>query len=235
MWAFVVAIGPDQVTGVAQQTLDGDGNMLLDTTGATMGSLGRDVVNVLLLTSLFACVLSFHNVIARYQFVLARKGLLPARLGAVHDDHDAPSFSSVVQTITATVIVAVLAVLGIDPLVGVFGSMAGVATVGMVTLMLTTSVAVLVFFLRHPDRAAGRVFRTRIAPALAVLGLLASLWLVLSNFTLVTGGSLTLSAILAAIPFVGLVVGFLAWRPSQPLSASGPDTARVEDHQRDVQ
>ena len=81
VWAFVVAIGPDQVTGVAQQTLDGDGNMLLDTTGATMGSLGRDVVNVLLLTSLFACVLSFHNVIARYQFVLARKGLLPARLG----------------------------------------------------------------------------------------------------------------------------------------------------------
>ena len=235
VWAFVVAIGPDQVTGVAQQTLDGDGNMLLDTTGATMGSLGRDVVNVLLLTSLFACVLSFHNVIARYQFVLARKGLLPARLGAVHDDHDAPSFSSIVQTITATVIVAVLAVLGIDPLVGVFGSMAGVATVGMVTLMLTTSVAVLVFFLRYPDRAAGRVFRTRIAPALAVLGLLASLWLVLSNFTLVTGGSVTLSAILAAIPFLGLVVGFLAWRPSQPLSASGPDTARVEDHQRDVQ
>ena len=234
VWAFVVAIGPDQVTGVAQQTLDGEGNMLLDTTGALMGSAGRDIVNVLLLTSLFACVLSFHNVIARYQFVLAGKGLLPARLAKVHDTHDAPSFSSVVQTITATVIVAVLAVLGIDPLVGVFGSMAGVATVGMVTLMLTTSTAVLVFFVRNPDRAAGRTFTTRIAPALAVLGLLASLWLVLSNFTLVTGGSVTLSAVLAAIPFVGLIVGFLAWRPSQPLSA--PVAAgRVEDHQRDVQ
>ena len=31
-WAFVVAIGPDQVAEVAQRTLDGDANMLLDTT-----------------------------------------------------------------------------------------------------------------------------------------------------------------------------------------------------------
>jgi amino acid transporter len=219
VWAFVVAIGPDQVSAVAQRTLDGDGNMLLDTTGDMLGTVGRDIVNVLLLTSLFACVLSFHNVIARYQFVLAGKGLLPTRLAKVHGAHDAPSFSSVVQTITAAVIVAILAALGIDPLVGVFGSMAGIATVGMVLLMLTTSIAVLVFFLHNRDRASDRLWTTRIAPALAVLGLLGSLWLVLSNFTLVTGGSAALSTVLAAIPFVGLIVGHLAWRPSQSLSS----------------
>ncbi|MGE2734713.1 APC family permease [Mycolicibacterium vaccae] len=215
VWAFVVAIGPDQVGPVAQRTLDGEANLLLDTTGDMLGTVGRDIVNVLLLTSLFACVLSFHNVIARYQFVLAGKGLLPARLAKVHDTHRSPSFSSLVQTVTATLIIAVLAVFGIDPLVGVFGSMAGVATVGMVTLMLTTSIAVLVFFIRERDRVSGRLFTTRIAPVLAVAGLLASLWLVLSNFTLVTGGSTTLSTILAAIPFVGLLIGFLAWKPTR--------------------
>jgi amino acid transporter len=206
-WAFVVAIGPDQVTEVAQRTLAGEGNMLLDTTDDTLGRVGRDVVNVLLLTSLFACVLSFHNVIARYQFVLAGKGLLPRRLGTVHATHNSPAFSSVVQTVTAAVIVLILAVFGVDPLVGVFGSMAGVATVGMVLLMLTTSVAVLVYFLRHRENANGRIWQTGIAPALACLGLLASLWLVLSNFTLVTGGSVTLSTILAAVPFAGLLIG----------------------------
>ncbi|MBN3452626.1 APC family permease [Mycobacterium sp. DSM 3803] len=211
-WAFVVAIGPDQVGEVAQRTLDGEANMLLDTTDANLGRIGRDIVNVLLLTSLFACVLSFHNVIARYQFALARKGLLPGRLAGVHEQHGSPAFSSVVQTITAAVIVAILAVLGVDPLVGVFGSMAGVATVGMVLLMLTTSVAVLVYFARNPSLVAGRAWQTRIAPALACLGLLASLWLVLTNFTLVTGGSATLSAILAAVPFVGLLAG-VAVRP----------------------
>ena len=219
VWAFVVAVGPDQVTAVAKKTLAGEGNMLLDTTGDMLGTVGRDIVNVLLLSSLFACVLSFHNVIARYQFVLAGKGLLPARLANVHDQHESPSFSSLVQTATAASIVAVLAILGIDPLVGVFGSMAGVATVGMVLLMLTTSVAVLVFFLRNRELATGQSWTTRIAPALAVLGLLGSLWLVLSNFTLVTGGSATLSTVLAAIPFLGLVIGFAAWRPSRALAA----------------
>jgi amino acid transporter len=211
-WAFVVAIGPDQVTETAQRTLAGDANMLLDTTDANLGRIGRDVVNVLLLTSLFACVLSFHNVIARYQFALARKGLLPNRLATVHSSHGSPAVSSVVQTVTAAVIVGILAALGVDPLVGVFGSMAGVATVGMVLLMLTTSVAVLVYFARHRSDAAGRTWQTRIAPALACAGLLGSLWLVLTNFTLVTGGSATLSAILAAIPFVGLVGGALLRR-----------------------
>ncbi len=220
VWAFVVAVGPDQVATVAQKTLAGEGNMLLDTTGDMLGIVGRDIVNVLLLSSLFACVLSFHNVIARYQFVLAGKGLLPARLATVHDDHESPSFSSLVQTATAAIIVALLAILGIDPLVGVFGSMAGVATVGMVLLMLTTSVAVLVFFLRNRELGTDHLWTTRIAPALAVLGLLGSLWLVLSNFTLVTGGSATLSTVLAAIPFLGLVVGFVAWRPSRALSAN---------------
>lgn len=206
-WAFVVAIGPEQVVEVAQRTLDGEGNMLLDTTDDNLGRVGRDIVNVLLLTSLFACVLSFHNVIARYQFALAGKGLLPQRLAGVHAKHRSPAFSSIVQTVTAAVIVGILAVLGVDPLVGVFGSMAGVATVGMVLLMLTTSVAVFVYFSRHRENARGRLWQTRIAPAVACLGLLGSMWLVLSNFTLVTGGSVTLSTVLAAIPFAGLLLG----------------------------
>lgn len=209
-WVFVIAYGVDQVQGVAQQTLDGNANMLLDTTDAMLGRVGRDIVNVLLLTSLFACVLSFHNVIARYQFVLANKGYLPARLGEVHEKHQSPARSSVVQTITAIILVALFAVFGVEPLVGVFGSMAGVATVGMMILLFTTSAAVLVFFARNADKAAGRPWQTRIAPAVACLGLLGCLWIVLSNFTLVTGGSVALSTFLAANPFIGFALGYLA-------------------------
>jgi amino acid transporter len=209
-WAFVIANGSDQVKAVAQRTLAGKGNILLDTTATYLGAVGRDIVNVLLLTSLFACVLSFHNVIARYQYVLARKQLLPQRLGHVHPVHQAPSTSSVVQTATAAGLLAVLALAGVDPLVGVFGSMAGVATVGMVILMLTTSVAVVAFFIRRPELVRGRHWQTRVAPVLGSLGLLASGWLVLTNFTLVTGGSAAVSAALATIPFLGLALGIIA-------------------------
>lgn len=215
-WAFVIATGTGNVKAVAQDTLDGNGNMLLDTTATYLGTVGRDLVNVLLLTSLFACVLSFHNVIARYQYVLARKRLLPSRLGRVHPVHHSPATSSVVQTATATALLVVLAAAGIDPLVGVFGSMAGVATVGMVILMLTTSLAVVAFFLRRADLVRGRQWQTRIAPVLASVGLLASMWLVLSNFTLVTGGSATLSAALAVIPFLGLGLGAAMGQRTRP-------------------
>jgi amino acid transporter len=135
--------------------------------------------------------------------------LLPRRLGSVHPTHHSPAFSSVVQTATATLIVLMLAVFQVDPLVGVFGSMAGVATVGMVILMLTTSAAVLAYFMRQ----GGGLWQTRVAPALACIGLLVSMWLVLSNFTLVTGGSFALSTMLAVVPFLGLLIGFLIGQP----------------------
>lgn len=208
-WAFVVAHGATAVVESANRTLAGEGNLLLETTSAALGRGGRDVVNVLLLTSLFACVLYFHNVIARYQFTLANKGLLPRRLGEIHPGHASPAFSSVVQSLTAVVIVGVLAVAGVDPLVGVFGSMAGVATVGMVLLMLSTSVAVLAYFAAHREAAAGRWWQAGLAPGLATLGLLGCLWLVLSHFTLVTGGSLVLSVILAVVPFAAFILGWI--------------------------
>ncbi|WP_328468923.1 APC family permease [Actinoplanes sp. NBC_00393] len=210
-WAIVTGVGPSNAVEVAGDTLAGNGNMMLDTAQTYLGTMLRDVMQVLLISSLFACVLSFHNVVARYQFVLARRGLMPAGLGTVHRRHHSPARSSVVQTITAAVLLVAFVALGLDPLVGVFGSMAGVSTVGMVLLMLLTSIAVLVWFARNPRQAGGRLWTTRIAPVLAVLGLLASAWLVVSNFTMVTGGSVGVSIALGLAPpavfLVGCVIG----------------------------
>jgi amino acid transporter len=219
----VLAAGTSHVADVANATLAGDGNMLLDTTRQYLGAAGRDLVNVLLISSLFACVLSFHNVIARYQYVLARKRLLPAPLGRVHGAHHSPGVSSIVQTVTALVLLGAFALLRLDPLVGVFGSMAGVATVGMVILMLTTSIAVLVFFTRNRQLTAGRTWQTRIAPVLASVALLGSLWLVLSNFSLVTGGSVAVSTVLAIVPVVGLLIGIA--RGQDVRDVADPDAA----------
>ncbi|SDU96967.1 Amino acid transporter [Microlunatus sagamiharensis] len=208
-WALVTAAGAADAVPVAQRTLDGEGNMMLDTARAYLGTGLRDVMNVLLITSLFACVLSFHNVLARYQFTLAHKGVLPARLGRTNPRHHAPSTASLVQTATAAVVLLVLALVGLDPLVGVFGSMAGVSTIGMVLLMTVTSVAVVVYFSRHPRAARGRVLPTRVAPVVAILGLLACAWLVVSNFTLVTGGSVAVSTVLALVPPAAFVLGLV--------------------------
>jgi amino acid transporter len=204
----VEAWGPSQVADVARAALASGDNMLLETAGNYVGTIIRDIMQVLLVSSLFACVLSFHNVIARYQFVLSQKTVLPRALGRVHPTHHSPHVSSVFQSVTALVLVIASAIAGLDPLVGVFGSMAGVSTVGMVILMLTTSVAVPVFFYRHATARRGRILPTFVLPVLAVAGLVVSLVLVVANFTLVTGQSVAMSAGLAAIPLIASIVGF---------------------------
>jgi amino acid transporter len=226
-WMFVVADGTNDVVVNAQRTLDGDGNMLLETTAAMLGTVGRDIVNVLLLTSLFACVLSFHNVITRYQFALAANGFLPQWLNHVHPTHASPSRSSIVQSFTALAILGVFALFQVDPLVGVFGSMAGVATVGMMILLLATSISVVAFFFREKALVRGRIWTTRIVPCIAVIGLLISLWLVLSNFTLVTSGSVALSTGLALVPFAAFAIGtaYAGRVTARPASAVTPPLA----------
>lgn len=206
VWVLVVAAGPSNVTEVAQETLFGTKNMLLDTAGAFAGSFTRDLMQILLVTSLFACVLSFHNIIARYQFALAGIGSMPAPLGKVHQKHKSPARSSLVQSVTAMILVIIFVIIGLDPLVEVFGYMAGVATIGMVSMMLLTTLAVVFFFSRNRSVRKNN-WTTLVVPSIAILALAVAAWLVLSNFTMITSGSLGVSIGLALLPIAALIVG----------------------------
>ncbi|MEO1853347.1 APC family permease [Chromohalobacter sp.] len=211
-WFLVYAWGPDTVYGVANDYLNNGGNMVLDTARFYTGRVLTDIMEVLLLTSLVACILSFHNIVTRYQFVLANFDILPRFFAKSHALHGSPHISSLFQTATAIVLVALCALSGASPLVGVFGSMAGIATVGMVILMLLTSVAAAVFFYRSPHLAPGRGVTTRLVPLIACLLLAFILYLVLSNFTQVTGLGVGISTVLALIPIAAFVIGLVAVR-----------------------
>ena len=204
-WAMVQAWG---MSAVKQEATDDTGGFMLNTAQLYVGTVLRDVMEVLLVTSLFACVLSFHNVIARYQFSLAERRVLPASLAGVHPRHHSPYRSSLVQTVTAALLIALCAALQLDPLVQVFSVFAGIATLGIVLLMMLTSVAVIVYFARNPaPEHRGALWTTRIIPVVALVGLTATLWLVLSNFPLVVAGGTTLAVCLGAIPFLALALG----------------------------
>jgi len=172
-------------------------------------------MNVLLLTSMFACVLSFHNVITRYQHSMANASLLPGRLGTVHRKHESPHTSSVVQTVTAAVLMVLFAVLGLDPVLQVFSWFAGVATLGVAILMAATSLAVIVYFRRN--RADRRIWNTVIAPVLGFVGLVASAVLIWANFPTLVGDvdgsgasvfgvvSTVLTGLVVVVPAVGVL------------------------------
>lgn len=190
------------------------GNMILTTIANTLGPVGGDVAQILLVTSLFAAILSFHNVLARYFFALGNSRALPAACGRSHPRHASPHVASLTQSVSALVFVVVFAIAGMDPVAQVFAWMAGTATLGVLALMALTCVAVLVFFRR--TGVDSRPWHTVVAPVLGLAGLLVCLWLTVSNFPTLIGGSSGLAAGIGAVLVLAFVLGAVWSRRRTP-------------------
>lgn len=203
-WTIVVAHGPGQVEAAATANTSG---LVFDTAAGYLGPVFADIVSILLLTSLFAALLAFHNAIARYLFALGRNGIAPASLGNTHDRHDSPHIASLTQTAAAVLVLGFFALAGADPVLNLFTWLSGLATVSILTLITLTGLAILVFFSR--SKVDTRSWNTRIAPTLGLVGVLALTALVLTNFTTLISGSATLAAILLSIVALAFGVGVL--------------------------
>lgn len=215
-WGLLMGIGPSQVVDFV---LVDPSTALARVTDIYLGPVGGVIIAVLFLGSMFAAVLSLHNVIARYQFAMGRAGLLPARLGTVHPTHGSPAVGSLVQTATAVLLVLVVLVTGIGP-ANAFAWFAGIGGLAIAILYAGTCLAVIVFFQR--TRRDGRkvetnVFRTIIAPALGLIGLVIGGVLIAQNFPLLVNDvdadgnpafgviSIVLLLIIAAGPVIGVI------------------------------
>lgn len=205
-WALISGWGDKQA--VARAT-DSGATFLGDTAHRYIGAVGADIITVLYFTSLFACILAFHNVASRYVFALSQRDVLPARLSRPHDRHGSPHEASLWISGVVAVSVLLAVVFGLDPAAQFYTWFAGATTVGVVLLMVATSVAVLVFFAR--DRHGHSLWRVRIAPALGLAGLLGALVLILTNLNDLVGGSDVLAwaivGVLATAFATGVAVG----------------------------
>ncbi|MGD6741792.1 APC family permease [Streptomyces sp. BH106] len=209
-WALVQGWGSGFTAAIAHDS----SGFLVTTTSRFLGSAGAEVVNLLLLTSFFACALSFHNVIVRYQHAMANAGLLPGAVARVHTRHRSPYVSSAVQTTTVLALLGVFAVCRLDPYLKVYTWLGEVGTVAIIVLMALTSLAVITYLNR--ERIPAGPWRTWVAPAIGLAGLLAVAAVLLWNFPLLLGdadaagsprvGRLTIGfyALLAAFPAIGL-------------------------------
>jgi amino acid transporter len=198
-WAITVGVGPDRI--VATATDDPTG-MVLGLAQTYVSPIMQDVVQVLLVTSIFACMLTFHNVLTRYGFTMSVKGILPSPMSVVSEKHRAPSRASLaVSAITAVLLVVVISA-GLDPIAEIYTWLSGAATLGVIVLMALSSLAVLVFFGRRPDARTG-VWSTTIAPAVALVCLGAVTWLVVKNF-----GALVPSPVVANVLLIVLVATY---------------------------
>ncbi|MEU7145298.1 APC family permease [Nocardia sp. NPDC046473] len=204
-WAVVLAFGSDDVAAAAGEDPEG---LTFTAARLFLGESAADLMSILLVTSLFAALLAFHNAISRYGYALARDSVGHPALGHIHPRHGSPHKASLAQTLSAAMVVGTFALAGADPVRHLFTWMSGLATVAILLLMLLTSVAVIAFFRRTGlDR---RRWHTVFAPTLGTAGLLVVTALVIDNFTTLVGGSTivatTLLAIVAATFAVGVAI-----------------------------
>lgn len=181
-WVLISANGESDIVANAGENA---GTILATTTEQYLGAVGAHIIQILFVTSLFACILSFHNISSRYFFALSKKGVFSERLSRPHAKHGSPALASLTASAVVAVLVLAAAVLGLDPIGQFYTWLGGISAVGIVLLLVLTSVAVIVL-LRREHHELSR-WKTLIAPGLGLLGLLAFFVIILQNLPVLVG------------------------------------------------
>ncbi len=236
-WMLLSSVGPAVATdpaALAEAGFVGADGKSPDPTTILFGVLSieisttmADVALLLFCTSLFAASLSFHNAVARYFFALGRAGVLPSAFGRTRAS-GAPFIGSIAQTLIAATVVAIFALSDNDPVLQLFTWLTNLGALGVIALLALASFAIVGYFSRNAHGET--VWTSRIAPALAGIGLTAVFIIALSNFNLLITSdptapgdsrSVILPAILLGAAVIGMIVGAV-------LKSSRPDVyARI--------
>jgi amino acid transporter len=213
-WTISLHYGPSKIAEVAANET---ATMYLSAIQARLGNFAGFVMNVLLVTSLFACALSFHNTINRYFYAIGREGIVWAGFARTHNEHQSPYIAGAVQTVLAVGITAVFAIAGQDPYAVVFAWMGTFASIGILILQVLVSLAVIGFFSRD-NRGVG-LWHRLVAPVLGTIGLASCLILMIANLSLVSGSE---SLVVDSFPGVIALVGCLGFAFAKWLRLARP-------------
>lgn len=205
-WALAVGIGPSQIVAQAQEWGPDLVFVFLD---GRLPALLVNLAAVLFLTSIMAALVAFHNAAARYFFSMGRARVMPAVLARTGARSGAPIAGSLLQSGLGLALIIVFAIAGtgselgpLFPVLTMFPWLTNAAGFGLVLLLCITSIAVLRYFNREPDRHP--LFVRTIAPLLATIGLGLIAVLIMFNFDVMID-SASSSALVVILP--GVIVG----------------------------
>jgi amino acid transporter len=195
-----------------------------------VGPWASDVMYVLIMTSVLASQIAFHNAINRYTFNLARDGLLPARLAHTHPRYGSPSVAGTVQSILAAVVIAGFAIAGADPYTDLLLKVNTPGVVGIIALQALTSFAVVAYFWRRRHTVTARVATTCAALA-AVLLTAAAIALAAHIDLLTTAEGVTNVLLVGIVPvtFVAAAIAARVLKARRPAVYAGIGAVHAED------
>jgi len=181
---------------------------------ANVGAWARHVMQVLILTSAFACGMAFHNTSARYIYSLAREGALATKLAKTHSTYKSPHVASCTQSVLAAIIIVLFMVLAgtNDPTqqayLMIYGLMALLGTSLVLFAQAIVSLAVIVYFrTHHPEDH--HWFETLVAPLISFIAQIIVIWMLFTNIDFL-GGGLAFANWILWINIAVIAIGILA-------------------------
>ena len=208
-WAVVSGWG---LHAVDHEAATNGGNLYYGVTTKFAAKWVTDVMEWLILTSSFACALSFHNTHSRYLYVIGREQIFHPRLGRTHPRWKSPHIASVTQSVVAAIIIGLFAIFtgSNDPnsqaYIQLYGLMAVMGVIIILSVQAVVSLAVLVYFERfHKDEA--HWWRTRLAPLLAFVSQAYVVYLLFTNIDFLGAGSYSYANWLGPIDAVVVLAG----------------------------
>lgn len=203
-WTISLDYGPSNIVKAASADFT---NLFANSIDSHLGGFFVVVLQILLITSLFACVLSFHNTVNRYLWVMGRGLIISPKLGRTHHRHQSPHVAGTVQLGIVAALLITVTILELDP-TQVVGWFSAFAAVGILIIQILVSMSVVRFFQSDPHGLSA--WKRLIAPILSAVLLFGCLVLVVSHIDIVSG---TENAVVKAFPFViiGLIVAGFAY------------------------
>lgn len=148
-WAVVSATGVEQAQSRSLENLEA-GDLVFALGNEYLGEFMMKTMMVLLLVSLFAAMLAFHNSATRYLFSLGRARVLPHALSQTSAS-GAPVLAGTLQAGFALTVALIFRLIDLDPILQVVPAMLGFDTLSIVILQALAAFSIVVHFRRAGD------------------------------------------------------------------------------------
>lgn len=203
-WAIVSATGAAKAQETALEHLE-SGDLIFSLSEQYLGGFLTRTMMILLMVSLFAALLAFHNAATRYLFALGRARVLPKSL-ALTAKNGVPMTGGIVNFVFAAAVAAAFAVSGMEPILTLVPTMIGFGTLCILVLQMLAALSIVIYFRREGDQ---RWLTTFVAPGIGFLGLLGIVVMAIFNFPLLAGSDAVAVSLLPILLLLALIGGVI--------------------------
>src|SRR5579859_7297426 len=204
--------GYSNIHAAIHQAQTDPANFYLSPARQYAGHWVSSIMSYLIITGSFACGMAFHNTTARYFYSLGREGLMPKALGRTHPKWKSPHVASVTQSVIAAFIIALFAIFtgtndpNTQAYVQVYGLMAVMGVIIILSVQALVSLAILVYYERY-HRDEVHWFKTRLAPLISFFSQAYVVYLLFTNIGFLGASSYSYAYWLGPIDLVVVLLG----------------------------